>query len=584
MRALLFCFVLPFMGCNSTPGGLLSQSMFGATDDTIPPEAYNHYIAATIHRRGGRFDLAIEELRKAADLAPDSRSLQERMIRFYVSAERFDEALDICQRAVEHHPDDVTLKLWLGGIYLQMDRYQEAIDSYNEAIELDPDNPRIYTDLINVEESINDLTAAVENYEILLERFPDNARLWFQYALNLVRINDNEAAIEALHKVIDLAEESGQDLPRAKYILGIVYMDEDELETAIALLREYLEEEPDNVRARINLSGALARSNNETAAIDTMEEVVDADDQALHVLLRMFLMLHAERYEAGAEIIPPNDAPYLGSVYRALFRKHLGEAYRPILDSLDMFDGDLAFECDTFITETVTLYGDDRAGPYLAQELHKIRQEGVQSKVVDTFLGRTYMVMQDWDAAAPVLESVIDEYGYDKSIHYYLATIHEELDNFSDTERHLRAILEREPDDADTLNFLGYAYAEEDTNLDEAQEMLEKALEIDPDNGFYLDSLGWIYYRKGNGERAVELIRQAIRNMGTDDAVLRDHLGDAYLLAGDVEKALVEWRKARRLDPKLEGVQEKIDEHLNTRRTRGVLWWRDDNDTTPVNE
>jgi predicted negative regulator of RcsB-dependent stress response len=51
--------------------------------------------------------------------------------------------------------------------------------------------------------------------------------------------------------------------------------------------------------------------------------------------------------------------------------------------------------------------------------------------------------------------------------------------------------------------------------------------------------------------------------METDDAVLRDHLGDAYLLKGDVARAREEWQRARRLDPDLTGIQEKLDQHKN---------------------
>src|SRR5690606_3703990 len=101
-------------------------------------------------------------------------------------------------------------------------------------------------------------------------------------------------------------------------------------------------------------------------------------------------------------------------------------------------------------------------------------------------------------------------------------------DRWQDAERHLRAILEIDPNDHNALNFLGYLWADKDVNLDEARVLVERALELDPENPYYLDSLGWVYYRQGDGEKAVEYIRRALVNMTTDDAVLRDHLGDAY--------------------------------------------------------
>jgi predicted Zn-dependent protease len=97
--------------------------------------------------------------------------------------------------------------------------------------------------------------------------------------------------------------------------------------------------------------------------------------------------------------------------------------------------------------------------------------------------------------------------------------------------------------------------------LDDAERMIRKALDADPGNPYYLDSLGWVFYRRGNAKDAVANIQQAIHGMSSDDAILRDHLGDAYLLNGEPQKAVSEWKRARRLDPKLKGVQEKLDLH-----------------------
>lgn len=560
MRALFFIVAAPFMGCASISNSfLVSNAIMAADRDEIPGAAYSHYFTASVYRREGRLDDAIRELRRAADLAPESRALQTKMIRYYVSAERYDDALKICERTSERYPDDITFKLWQGGILRQLEQYQDAIDVYREAIELNPDDPRIYSDLITVEESINDLTAAIESYETLIERFPNDPRLWFQLGVNLTRINDREAARDAFRTVLALTEDRERKLPRAHYILGVLAMEDGDNETAAEQLTTYLDADPNDVRAHVNLAGVLARLERYDESLDHLDFAVEAEPVPLHHLLRMFLMYRSGKYESGASIIPPNEAPYFGSLLRALFRKELGEAYRPILESMDMFDGDLEYETNNYITEVVNLFGREETGAFLANELRAIQEEGIESKVIDTFLGRTYISLERNREAANLLESVIEKYGPDKAIFYTLASLHEGLDDIDAVERHLKAYLDLDPGNPDALNFLGYMYADENMKLEEAEKLIEEALDQDPENGFYLDSLGWLYYRKGDGEKAVEYIRKAIRSMESDDAILRDHLGDAYRLAGDIEKALGEWRRARRLDPELEGVQEKID-------------------------
>ncbi|HPA41478.1 MAG TPA: tetratricopeptide repeat protein, partial [Candidatus Hydrogenedentes bacterium] len=86
-------------------------------------------------------------------------------------------------------------------------------------------------------------------------------------------------------------------------------------------------------------------------------------------------------------------------------------------------------------------------------------------------------------------------------------------------------------------------------------------LKLEPDNPFYLDSLGWVYYRQGRCREALDHVQRAVYGMNTDDAVLRDHLGDIHLCLGDTARAVAEWRRALRLDPKMDGVRQKLRQY-----------------------
>jgi tetratricopeptide (TPR) repeat protein len=220
--------------------------------------------------------------------------------------------------------------------------------------------------------------------------------------------------------------------------------------------------------------------------------------------------------------------------------------------------------------ELLFVFGEEETGGRLEEMCAGMREEGVQSRRLETVLGRVLMALDRHEEAETVMLEALSAYGPNKWLHYYLAEVYESGGRFRQAEKHLKACLKLDPQDPDLMNFLGYLYAEENVKLDKAERLLERALTIDPDSGFYLDSLGWVYYRKAKkswlhrdryADRAIELIRQAVLAMDTDDAILRDHLGDAYFLKGDVDKAVAEWKRALRLDPELEGVQEKIEKH-----------------------
>lgn len=127
----------------------------------------------------------------------------------------------------------------------------------------------------------------------------------------------------------------------------------------------------------------------------------------------------------------------------------------------------------------------------------------------------------------------------------------------------MKQSLELEPNNPQTLNYLGYMWVERGENLDEAGEMIKKAVSMDPERGEYLDSLGWYYYKKGDSERALtELLRaqeNILREDKKDDPVVLEHIGDTYSQMGKNTEALSYWQKSLALDPDNKKVGEKIE-------------------------
>lgn len=99
------------------------------------------------------------------------------------------------------------------------------------------------------------------------------------------------------------------------------------------------------------------------------------------------------------------------------------------------------------------------------------------------------------------------------------------------------------PDDHETMNHLGYTWAERGQRLDEALKLIKRAVELDPENGAYLDSLGWVYYQMGDAKRALPWMLKAAAKL-PDDPVILEHLGDVYAKLGLVPQALDAWTRA----------------------------------------
>ena len=143
--------------------------------------------------------------------------------------------------------------------------------------------------------------------------------------------------------------------------------------------------------------------------------------------------------------------------------------------------------------------------------------------------------------------------------YFQLGAMQERAKQFEDSERSFRRSLEIEPDSAETLNYLGYMWADRGENLEEARAMIEKALRLEPDNAAYLDSLAWVLHRLGRHDEALPAMRRSIELSDEPDPVLYDHLGDILSALGQVEEAREAWRKSvsEKPDP---AVQKKLDE------------------------
>ncbi len=540
-------------GCATAP----SAEQFSNNSVSREAEGYNHYLAGVLYQRNGQFDQAAQEFRKASDLLPDSTLLNIRLVQFYIDVQDYENAEIMCKRVLKRVPDDASLWIILATLYQQEDKHEAAAEAIEKAMALKPQTLEDFEGLLRVGELANDRITTIDVLRKLSELIPDSAEVYLRLGMSLARIDNGEDAQAALEKALKL----DPSMVQARSLLGIVYLEEDKNEEAAEQFRLYLDKMPEDDGSREFLAGALARMGQYGDADSEINTIVkNGHPEPIQYLEQVYLLIRADRAEEATAVVPTNDTPILGTVFRALARRAAGKPYRPLLESLDGAEGDLDFECTEYLNGLLYLFGQENAGGYLIDALTAMRTE-VPSRTLDLVQARALMSMDRDRDAADILETVGAQAEDDKLVHYYLGTVYESLDQYRDADREMRRCLAIDPSDAETMNNLAYMYAEQGIKLDEAERLLKKALELSPDNGFYLDSLGWVYFKKGKADLAIEYIRRAILAMNRDDAVLRDHLGDAYMLKGDAKKAVGEWDRARRLDPSLEGVQDKIDAH-----------------------
>lgn len=549
-------------GCATTPDPQAPPfpvPVAELTRTTPRAEAFGHYLMSIVRQRAGQLNESLAELELAAALAPEPEPILRRLAIIYGLAGEYEKAAQYAEQAVDITPDDPVLWIQLGTYLQKLEQYEAATKAFDKALSLEPDNVLEYTALVRAESDANDLVAVIDIYRKLIELHPEMAVFHLNLAKSLTRINDYEAAYSEIQKALEL-NPADQD---ALYVGGILALELEKPEEAERLLRAFLDAAPDDIAAQEHLAAALARQGRRDAALETFAAIIESGEgQPLHWLARMYLLLRMDRPADAEALVPPTGAPILGTLLRAWAREDAGQPHTVLLETLDEVEGELEQEYGDFMSQLVFLFGKADVAPYALDRLARNAEAVSASRRLFDMLGRIQISLDQADAARESFLKALTITPEDRSIHFALATLYyEEFKDIAAAEKHLLACIALDPGDADAMNFLGYMYADENIKLEEAEQLVQRALAVDPDNPYYLDSMGWVYYRQGNAKQAVTYIQRAIWLMDHDDAILRDHLGDAYLLNGETERAVAQWERALRLDPELEGVQGKLENH-----------------------
>lgn len=154
------------------------------------------------------------------------------------------------------------------------------------------------------------------------------------------------------------------------------------------------------------------------------------------------------------------------------------------------------------------------------------------------------------------LEKALGEQPAQPELLYETALLAEKLGQLDVLERHLRRLIELQPDSAQAYNALGYSLADRNIRLPEAHELIAKALALAPEDPFILDSMGWVLYRTGDLAGALAHLERAYGQR--PDPEIAAHLGEVLWQLGRRDEARRTWRDAAARNPDNEVLSEAL--------------------------
>ena len=187
--------------------------------------------------------------------------------------------------------------------------------------------------------------------------------------------------------------------------------------------------------------------------------------------------------------------------------------------------------------------------------LDQARSRFPRSFSVDYLTSMAHSQLKDYTNAVKFLTSAElqaktgDKRRLTGGFYFQLGAALERIKDFPKAEEYMLRSLELEPESAETLNYLGYMWADRGEKLERAKEMIEKALKLQPDNAAYLDSQAWVLFRMGKPREALKPMLRAIELTEEPDATLYDHLGDIQFASGNRAAARKAWERSIEIEP-----------------------------------
>src|SRR5438094_2307614 len=513
-----------------------------------PDSVDDHLLLGRLYKVNNGLQKAESEFKTALKLQPDSEEAVTTLALLYTEEGDSTRAAQVLS-AVPDASRSAKLYSVLGYTYEQQKEYKKAIEAYRKAIALDRDNLDAIRGL--AENLMNDgqADAALEQYKVIADANPEDAQTYVRIAEIYRKQGKFDLALESLKK----AESMVQDSVEVPYSMAAVYQAQGRFDEASQLLHNLLKK-TEKTDGNYNQS----ERNNRAVFLERLGSVYrDQGNTQLAVdTFRKLLALGDENAVRGYQQIIDT---YRESKQWQQATAVAKEATQKLPNNRDLrmvLDGQLA----------------DTGEPDKAlKDVRSMLKGTPEDREVYITLAQMNTRLKRWNEAEEALGKAeqLSSKPEDKAYVYFLrGSTYERQKKFEQAEEMFRKVLANDPQNAMTLNYLGYMLADRGIKLDEALGYIKKAVELDPSSGAYLDSLGWAYFEMGKYELAEENLIKASQRINTDPTV-QDHLGDLYqktgrlkLAAAHWERALNEWNKtvAAELDPSdVARVQKKLE-------------------------
>ena len=505
------------------------------------------------------------------------------------SGNTLDQAIAEFEKIVALQPRSVEDRMILGQLYTVKHEAAKAEQQFKIAQDIEPESEEVVLNLARVYAENNNFDQAAKAIEIVPES-DRTARMEFTLGATYDQLKRTKDAIAAYKRAADMQP---GDVPTLN-ALALAQFTDNQFDEALKTYKDLAQADTEDAVPLVKISEIQRRQGKYDDALVTIRKARKKDPESLEAGYNEGLLLDVlGRYDEAAATYQQmvDQTSHANGAYtaeeknnRSIFLERLGAIYH---------EQNKVDQAVAAYQKIIDMGGDQVSRGYQLQ-VDTYNDAKMFDKAVDVSKQAVATNPKDRDLKLMLAGELVDagktddglnmakslitgNDSDDRSVYFSLGNMNTRLRRFkeaedalakatpmatrkedklyllflkgalADRQKHMeqaeaffRQALEIDPNNAMTLNYMGYMFADKGVRLPEALKLIRKAVEQEPMNGAYLDSLGWVYFKLGEYELSEENLRQAVERDQTD-ATVHDHLGDLYEKTGRIRLAAAQW-------------------------------------------
>ena len=564
-----------------------AEAAFKKAIDIDPKSPSAHLALAHFRMANNEGDAAIAEIRQALTLEPANLIANRAMAMYYMITNK-PEAAEPHLKMVAEKMTGPEAKYFLAEYYIRMNRLDDARAILTPMATADASAVGASVRLARIEamqsrnaeahrlldtalardaKSVDALVVrgklqlsegntvnALTSFKSATELDPRS----LQAQVGLAQTYATRGAVKDATTAFNAALSLNGNFTEARLGLARLYIDNGTPAEAVPLLLQVVDQQPDNLQARLLLLhglmavGDLPQAQRQATILTQAHPNSSSVNTAVGMLAMLKKDTEAARqaYARALEADPRAYHALAGLLTAEMQGKQFGRARELIEGQLAKMPNDPNLLI--MAAQTYDVLGDAFE---MERALKKTVEADPQSLQAYTMLGRMYYQQGRLDLARVELEKYVNTAPMSVPGNTMLGTILELQGKKEEAKGRYGKALQIDPRAAVAANNLAWINSNSSGNLDMALQLAQTAKAQLPNRHEIDDTLGWIYYKKGLSSMAVESLKTSTQKQ-PDNPIYNYHLALAYNQSGNKDEARKHLEKALASKKQFEGADE----------------------------